>query len=141
MDHFITDEEEQLLVAAIREQEARTSAEIRVCVTDKVIFRPKRYAWRVFEKNGMRNTRNRNAALIVMMPRVKQIVMLGDSGLDAVVSAGYWKDAVAAMVKCMNDHGPLASLQEGLRCLGDQLAVHWPRSANDVNELADEILR
>lgn len=141
MDHFITDEEEQLLVAAIREQEARTSAEIRVCVTDKVIFRPKRYAWRVFEKNGMRNTRNRNAALIVMMPRVKQIVMLGDSGLDAVVSAGYWEDAVAAMVKSMNDHGPLASLQEGLRCLGDQLAMHWPRAADDVNELADEILR
>ena len=141
MDHFIPDAQEQLLVAAIREQEARTSAEIRVCVTDKVIFRPKRYAWRVFEKNGMRNTRNRNAALIVMMPRVKQIVMLGDSGLDAVVSAGYWKDAVAAMVKCMNDRGPLASLQEGLRCLGDQLAVHWPRSPDDVNELADEILR
>lgn len=141
MDHFITDEEELLLVAAIREQEARTSAEIRVCVTDKVIFRPKRYAWRVFEKNGMRNTRNRNAALIVMMPRVKQIVMLGDSGLDAVVSVEYWENAVAAMVKGMNDHGPLASLQEGLRCLGDQLAAHWPRTADDVNELADEILR
>lgn len=141
MDHFITDEEEQLLVAAIREQEARTSAEIRVCVTDNVVFRPKRYAWRVFEKNGMRNTRNRNAALIVMMPRVKRIVMLGDSGLDAVVPPEYWESAVAAMVKGMNDHGPLASLLEGLRCLGDTLARHWPPVDGDVNELPDEILR
>lgn len=141
MEHFITDEEELLLIAAIREQEARTSAEIRVCVTDRVVFRPKRYAWRVFERNGMRNTRNRNAALIVMMPRIKQIVVLGDSGLDAVVPSDYWKEAVTAMVKGMHDRGPLASLLEGLQRLGDVLCQHWPRESDDANELPDEILR
>jgi len=141
MEHFITDEEELLLIQAIREQEARTSAEIRVCVTDRVVFRPKRYAWRVFERNGMRNTANRNAALIVMMPRVKQIVILGDTGFDAVVPAEYWDNAVAAMVKGMHDHGPLASLQEGLRGLGDILSEHWPRGEGDRNELPDELLR
>jgi uncharacterized membrane protein len=141
MEHFITDEEELLLVQAIREQEARTSAEIRVCVTDRVVFRPKRYAWRVFERNGMRNTANRNAALIVMMPRVKQIVIIGDEGLDAVVPVEYWDQAVAAMVKGMHEHGPLASLREGLRGLGDVLSKHWPRGEGDQNELPDELLR
>lgn len=141
MEHFITDEEELQLIQAIREQEARTSAEIRVCVTDRLVFRPKRYAWRVFERNGMRNTVNRNAALIVMMPRVKQIVIVGDTGLDGVVPDGYWEDAVAKMVKGMHDDGPLASLQAGLRELGDVLSRHWPRKEGDLNELPDELLR
>jgi uncharacterized membrane protein len=141
MEHFITNDEEELLIQAIRREEARTSAEIRVCVTDKLIFRPKRYAWRLFERIGMRNTTRRNAALIVMMPRVKQIVMIGDSGLNDVVSAEFWETSVEAMIKGMHEAGPLAALDEGLRRLGDTLAVHWPRTDDDVNELPDEILR
>lgn len=141
MDYFITDEEEVLLIAAIREQEARTSAQIRVCVTEKLVLFPRRYAWKVFEENGMRRTKNRNAVLIVMMPRVKQISVVGDSGFDAVVPDGFWDDAVTAMVKGMHDHGPLASLLEGLERLGEALAGHWPRGEDDENELPDDILR
>jgi uncharacterized membrane protein len=141
MEHFITDEEEVRLVGAIARAEARTSAEIRVCVTDKLIFRPKRYAWRLFDRIGMRNTKNRNGALIVMMPRVKQIVMIGDSGLDDRVPPGYWEEAVTAMVKRMHEAGPLASLEEGLARLGETLSGYWPAEENDVNELPDEILK
>lgn len=141
MTSFLTDEEEALLVEMIREQEARTSAEIRVCVTRRLVFRPERYAWRLFEKIGMRQTRHRNGALIVMMPRLKKVILLGDTGLDAVVTEDYWKNAVAAMVQRMHEAGPLESLREGLRRLGDTLASHWPREEDDRNELLDEILR
>lgn len=141
MTSFLTDEEEALLVTAIREQELRTSAEIRVCVTNKWIFRHERYAWRLFDKIGMRKTRDRNAALIVMMPRMKKIVIIGDSGFDAVVPDDFWKQAVAAMVHQMHELGPLEALREGLKRLGDALSIHWPRQDDDVNELDDEILR
>ncbi len=140
MKSLLTPEEEASLVDAIREQEARTSAEIRVCVSYKFILRPERYAWRKFEEIGMCNTRHRNGALIVMMPRMKKVVILGDSGLHAVVPAGYWKEAVAAVVRQMHDADPLDALREGLRRLGDTLSTHWPREAGDVNELPDEIL-
>ena len=140
MKPVLTKEEHDLLVGAIREQEARTSAEIRVCVTHKFIWRPERYAWRVFDQTGMRGTRLRNGALIVMMPRIKKVVILGDCGLHAVVPDGYWDEAVAAMIRRLRQAGPLAALREGLRGLGDTLAAHWPRQAGDVNELADEIL-
>ncbi len=140
MKALLTTEEEHLLVDAIREQELRTSAEIRVCVTYKFILRPERYAWRVFDRTGMRDTRQRNGALIVMMPRMKKVVVIGDSGFDAVVPEGYWKEAVDAMVREMHGSTPLDALREGLRRLGDSLAVHWPREEGDVNELPDEIL-
>ena len=141
MTTFLTSEDEAALVEAIRGQEARTSAEIRVCVTYKFIWRHERFAWRMFEKSGMRNTRHRNGALIVMMPMMKKVVILGDSGLNAVVASGYWNDAVRAMIRQMHEAGPLDALREGLRRLGDTLAAAWPREAGDLNELPDEILR
>jgi len=141
MQSFLTPEDEAALLAEIRSQEARTSAEIRVCVTYKFIWRHERYAARLFEKSGMRHTRHRNGALIVMMPMMRKVVILGDSGLNAVVPAGYWKEAVNAMIRQMHELGPLDALREGLRRLGDTLAAAWPREAGDLNELPDEILR
>ena len=141
MTRFLTDEEEGMLVEEIRRQEARTSAEIRVCVTDKLIFRPQRYAWRIFDETGMRKTRERNGALIVMMPRVKKIVIIGDCALHELVGDGYWQQAVAAMVREMHQLGPLDAIREGLQRLGDTLATHWPRREDDINELPDEIVR
>jgi uncharacterized membrane protein len=140
MNFFLTSEDEAELVEEIRAQEARTSAEIRVCVTYRFVWRHERFAWRVFDRSGMRNTRHRNGALIVMMPLMKKVVILGDSGLHAVVAPDYWNDAVRAMVRQMHDAGPLAALREGLRLLGDTLAAAWPREDGDVNELPDEIL-
>lgn len=130
-----------MLVEAIREQEQRTSAEIRICVTNRFCWRPERYAWRLFERAGMRQTLRRNGALIVMMPRMKKVVVIGDSGFDAMVSPIFWRQAVAGMIREMHENGPLDALREGLRHLGDELAVHWPREENDVNELPDEILK
>lgn len=130
-----------MLVELIREQEARTSAEIRVCVTDKLVFRPQRFAWRLFDDIGMRETRERNAALIVMMPRVKKIVVIGDKALHETVGDSYWQSTVSAMVRKMHASGPLESIREGLQLLGDTLAAHWPRKDGDINELPDEIVR
>ena len=141
MINFLTIEEESLLIEAIREQEARTSAEIRICICDRLILRPERYAWQKFDEIGMRKTRHRNGALILMLPRMKTVVILGDSGFDAVVSPEFWRESVKAMIAQMHELGPLDSLREGLRRLGDTLSIHWPREADDVNELPDEILR
>ena len=141
MTNFLTTDEELLLVEAIREQEARTSAEIRVCICDRYIFHPERYAWEKFDEAGMRGTRLRNAALILVLPRMKTVVIIGDRGFDAVVPEEFWEDSVEAMIAQMHELGPLDSLREGLRRLGDVLSHHWPREADDVNELPDEILR
>ena len=141
MKAFLTTEEEAALVEAIREQELRTSAEIRVCVTYRFIVRPERYAWRLFDKIGMRATEHRNGALIVMMPRMRRVVMIGDSGINAVVDEDFWRKSVQAMIDGMHETGPLDALREGLRRLGDALSPHWPREDDDVNELPDDILR
>ncbi len=129
-----------MLVDAIRAEELRTSAEIRVCVTYKLIWRHERYAWNVFDRAGMRDTRQRNGVLIVMMPTVKKVVIIGDTGINAVVPEDFWKETVAAIIRELHESNALDALREGLRRLGDTLSIHWPREGDDVNELSDEIL-
>ncbi len=141
MKSILTPEEEESLVAGIREQELRTSAEIRVCLSYKLVWRPERHARRLFEKIGMRATRHRNGTLIMMMPRMKRVILLGDSGIDAVVPSGFWQQTVDAMILRMHDAGPLDALREGLRRIGDELSRHWPRLDDDTNELPDELIR
>ncbi|MES2920774.1 MAG: TPM domain-containing protein [Verrucomicrobiota bacterium] len=140
MRPVLTEEEEALLVDAIRAEELRTSAEIRVCVTYKLIWRHERYAWNVFDRAGMRDTRQRNGVLIVMMPTVKKVVIIGDTGINAVVPEDFWKETVAAIIRELHESNALDALREGLRRLGDTLSIHWPREGDDVNELSDEIL-
>ena len=140
MKPILTDEEELLLVTAIREQEQRTSAEIRVCLTYKLLWRPERYAWKVFERACMPATRQRNGVIIVMMPRMKKVIVLGDTGVNALVPPDFWKETVDAMIHELHQSDALTALREGLRRLGDTLARHWPRIPGDVNELPDELL-
>lgn len=140
MKPILTDKEELLLVAAIREQEQRTSAEIRVCLTYKLVWRPERYAWKVFERACMHATCQRNGVIIVMMPRMKKVIVLGDTGVDALVPPDFWKETVDAMISELHQSDALTALREGLRRLGDTLARHWPRTPGDVNELPDELL-
>ena len=141
MKPILTDEEELLLVAAIREQEQRTSAEIRVCLTYKLLWRPERYAWKVFERACMQATRQRNGVIIVIMPRMKKVIVLGDTGVNALVPPDFWKETVEAMIHELHQSDALTALREGLQRLGDTLARHWPRAPGDVNELPDELLR
>ena len=141
MKPILTDEEELLLVAAIREQEQRTSAEIRVCLTYKLLWRPERYAWKVFERACMQATRQRNGVIIVIMPRMKKVIVLGDTGVNALVPPDFWKETVEAMIHELHQSDALTALREGLQRLGDTLARHWPRTPGDVNELPDELLR
>jgi len=126
---------------AIQEVESRTSAEIRVCITHKRIWWHEHFAWKLFDAAGMRKTRNRNAALIVMMPRTKKIVVIGDTGLNAVVDQKYWEGTVTAMIDCMKTEGHLSALLVGLQKLGDTLAEHWPRELDNPNELSDELIQ
>lgn len=141
MKHRLTSLQEAELIEEIRAQERRTSAEIRICITEKIIFRHQRYAWKLFDKHQMHRTRNRNATLIVIMPRVKRIVAIGDKGINALVAPDFWNDLVASMIHEMHGDGLFSALMKGVRRLGDTLSLHWPAEAADENELPDDILK
>ena len=52
-------------------------------------------ARRAFSRLGMHRTRDRNGVLLLVLPWRRQLVVLGDEGIDRRVPAGFWRQVVA----------------------------------------------
>jgi uncharacterized membrane protein len=66
-------------------------------------------------------------------------VILGDQGIDEKVPAGFW-DEIAAKLTIRFRNGEFTEgIVEALTAAGEQLRAYFPRAADDVNELSDEI--
>lgn len=141
MKTFLTSDDEQRLVEAIRRAEQGTRGEIRVCITSRWIWRPERYVRRLFDRFGMRQTRERNAALILVIPRRRRFVLYGDKGLDQVFAPGLWETLAAAMSDRFHAGDKVGALEAAIAELGQQLASHWPADSPNPNELPDDLLR
>lgn len=141
MKTFLADVEEQAVVEEIRQLEMRTTGEVRVVITGKWIFRAERYAWKMFQRLGMRQTAARNGALIVVIQRRRRFVVLGDIGIAAVVGPGYWKMIADQISGHFVDGERLAALLAGIRLLGETMAEQWPPGETNTDELPNEIVR
>ena len=140
MHAFLTIEEEQALVEVIRSAEENTSGEIRVCLTtNRLIFRPEKHAWKVFRRLHMEATRERNAALIVMFPRLRRFVVLGDAGFSDRVHPEYWAEIATSMSGHLRNGRAFEALRDGILTLGKTMALHWPATGSNPNELDNAI--
>jgi uncharacterized membrane protein len=141
MKDFLTAAEEQAVVGAIREAEARTSGEIRVVITARRVWWLQRHARKLFLRLGMAHTAHRNGVLIVLFTRRRRFVVLGDSGLAAVVEPGYWERIASELGETLRQGRKVDALTQAIRTLGATLAAHWPPAAGNPDELPDAIHR
>ncbi len=139
VEDFLTQEEEEAIVEAIRLAEKETSGEIRVHIektTDKV---PYDRALEVFHDLGMDATELKNGVLIYLAVKDHHFVICGDKGINDVVPNDFWdctKDAMAAQFKLGNFK---QGLIDGITRAGDQLQKYFPYQEGDTNELSNEI--
>src|SRR3954466_10054890 len=100
---FFTDEEKQSIVDAIQSAEQRTSGEVRVFVESRC-----RYvnaidrAVEIFENLQMQKTELRNATLVYVAVKDRQLAVLGDEGIHQKVGNEYWANEVMKMVHAFN---------------------------------------
>jgi len=137
---FLAGIDQQRLVDAIAAAEKETSGEIRVHVQPRVTGGELRdVAERTFERLGMTRTALRNGVLLFIATEESRFVILGDSGIDQKVPPGFW-DAIAAK---LTDRFRAAEFTEGIAeailAAGAQLRTYFPRSADDVDELSNDI--
>jgi uncharacterized membrane protein len=139
VEEFLTKEEEQEIVEAIRMAEKETSGEIRVHIektTPKIHFDR---ASEVFHELKMDETELKNGVLIYLAIDDHKFVICGDKGINDVVPEGFWdltKNVMAARFKSGNFK---QGLIEGITKAGEQLRQHFPYEDDDTNELSNEI--
>ena len=139
---FFTEEENRLVVKAIRHAEQRTSGEVRVFVESKcswvdAIDR----AAEIFFTLKMEQTEQRNAVLVYVAVKDRQLAVFGDEGIHNKVGTEYWHKLVAEMLSTFSRDNYAKGIAECVIQIGDALHSNFPFDrGTDKNELPDEIV-
>ena len=136
---FLTKEEEQEIVEAIRMAEKETSGEIRVNIEKTTSKVPFDRALEVFHLLKMDETQLKNGVLIYLAVADKKFVVCGDQGINDVVSDDFWVSTKEAMAIHFKTGKFKQGLIDGITKAGMQLKKHCPYEEGDTNELSNEI--
>lgn len=131
--------QEAILLKAITAAEAKTSGEIRVHIDAKCSVEPIIKAQQLFVKLKMHETAERNGILFYVNLKQRLFAIWGDEGIHAKVPENFWDEIKNTCVENFKNDKVIEGLEKSILMCGEQLKAHFPISANDKNELSNEI--
>lgn len=139
VEDFLTSEEEQQIVEAIRIAEKETSGEIRVHIEKTTSIAAFDRALEVFHLLKMDNTKLQNGVLIYVAVDDHSFVICGDKGIDKVVPSDFWDCTRDAMQEQFRKGDFKQGLINGITRAGEKLQQYFPWEEGDSDELSNEI--
>lgn len=142
---YLTDEDLSRIKDEIAKVEQSTSGEIRLSLREKCrfldkLYQPHELAVRDFEKLGIANTKYKTGILIFVLFEKRYYDILADEGIYEKIPDEVWNDFEANLkeefVKGSYANGILRVVKQ----MGEILSREFPRKADDVNELPDEVV-
>lgn len=140
--HFFSVEENERIVAAIRESEKRTSGEIRVYVESHCRFmNPLDRAIEIFYGLKMERTEQRNGVILYIALQDHQLAVFGDEGIHNKAGKSFWNEAVQHIISEFSALQYSDGIIHVVKEIGQVLHEHFPHDSHtDRNELPDEIV-
>lgn len=141
MAKFLSQEQEEHIVDAIRQAEEATSGEIRVhvekkCKADSAIERAKE----VFVELKMHETEFRNGVIVYVAWKDHKLAIWGDEGIHGKVGQKFWEDEVNLLIKYFKQDDYETGLAEVVLQIGQKLKENFPfEQKGEVNELSNQI--
>ncbi|CCH03063.1 protein of unknown function DUF477 [Fibrella aestuarina BUZ 2] len=136
----LSPDQQAQLMAAIRQAERDTSGEIRVHLEEQCPDGdPVKRAIAVFKHLGMHQTKEQNGVLFYVAYGDRKFAVVGDTGIDAKVPAGFWDGTKSLMRQHFAANDLVTGLSLGVEQAGQQLKQYFPCAPDDVNELPDDI--
>ncbi len=139
---FFSAKDKEQIVKAIRNAEKETSGEVRIYVESRnpmvdVMDR----AAEIFFKLKMQNTDDRNAVLLYIAMKDKELALFGDEGIYNKVGAEYWNSEVKNMIAQFSKENISNGIELCITHIGQTLKEKFPYDATiDRNELPDDIV-
>ncbi len=137
--NFFSKSEKDKIVNAIKLAEKETSGEIRVHIDKKCKGDVLDRASYIFEKLEMHKTKLRNGVLFYLAVDDHKFAILGDAGINNVVSDDFWEDVKENMLIHFKSNNFSDGLIEGISMAGEKLKAFFPYKSDDINELDDDI--
>lgn len=97
-------------------------------------------AVRQFKVGAQARTTGRTGVLIYLSMREHRAEIVADESIAAKVPAEVWGEAMSDMLAHIRKGEVAEGLAVGIRDVGHVLAQHFPRGADDVNELPDRLI-
>ena len=139
VEDFLTKEEEQAIVEAIRVAEKNTSGEIRVHIEKTTSIDSYERAMEVFHLLKIDETQLKNGVLIYLAVKDKSFVICGDKGINDLVPKDFWDTTKDVMASHFKNGNFKQGLVDGITKAGEQLQKYFPFEEDDTNELSNEI--
>jgi uncharacterized membrane protein len=139
VEGFLSAEEEQDIIDAIKNAEKNTSGEIRVHIEKTSKTDAYKRSMEVFHYLKMDETKLQNAVLIYVAIADKTFAIYGDKGINEVVSENFWNTTRDVIQQHFKSGNFKQGLVEGINEAGIQLKTYFPWLQDDTNELSDEI--
>lgn len=98
-------------------------------------------AVRAFYEKGLYRTRDETGILIFLSLLEHKVWILGDRGIDRKIPHEEWQDLARELSLGLKEGRACDALCSVIATCGAELARHFPRRADDTNELADEVIR
>lgn len=139
---FFSPEENDKIVQSIRRAEKLTSGEIRVFIESKCRFMdPLDRAFELFAELKMENTADRNAVLLYVALKHKQLAVYADKGIHEKVGDIFWEEEVNKILIQFDKKNYANGIIHCVSDIGKALTEHFPyNQEEDKNELPDEII-
>ena len=139
VEEFLSKEEEQEIISAIRIAEKNTSGEIRIHIETSSEKEHYERALEVFELLKMHNTKDANAVLIYVAVKDQKFVIYGDKGINNVVPDNFWNSTKNVMQNHFKQGNFKQGIVDGILKAGEELKAHFPWQIDDEDELSNEI--
>lgn len=140
MDDIFTPDEMKEIENSVAEAEKLTNAEITPVIVNYCWGNLHKKAQLLFEKYKLHNTKERNAVMILLVVKNRELLIYGDKGITKKVGVDFWVKTKDEMVSHFKENDFLKGMIHGIQNAGEQLAKHFPPTEDDVNELSNKVI-
>jgi len=140
VEDFLTQEQEQKIVKAIRTAELHTSGEIRVHLESITTKDTLERATEVFFYLKMDETKHKNGVLFYLAVDAKKFAVIGDKNINKKVPDNFWDEIKNTVLKEFKTAHYASGLVKGILKVGNELQHYFPyNKKEDKNELPNEV--
>jgi uncharacterized membrane protein len=139
---LLSEDDNKRVVAAIKSCEKLTSGELRVYIeSHNPLVNTLDRAGELFFKMQMQETKQRNAVLLYLALKDKEVALFGDEGIHQQVGTEFWNRQVSQMVELFKKNNVADGIIKCINEVGNVLVEKFPyNESDDKNELSDEIV-
>lgn len=136
---FLTEEEEQQIITAIKDAEEFTTGEIRVHIEFNCKKDPLERARAIFHELEMDQTEARNGVILYIATKARKVAIFGDEGISSQVEDDFWQDEVDKLISEFKQNNFEQGIEAVVGDIGEKLKTYYPSDGTDPNELDNEI--